>query len=76
MYLRQASEDVAVYSSHASRRTIDVQDVVLLLKRQRFITEKQSFEYLVNTHLPLEYVEELLPCAQAGRKIIPKNTFT
>ena len=53
---------------------MEVQDVVLLLRRQRFISGTESFEYLVNTHLPMEYVEELLPCAVAGKRIVPKNS--
>lgn len=73
IYLKQASEDLAVYSRHAGRRTIEVSDVILLLRRQRAITGTQSFEYLANTHLPLEYVQELLPCALAGKRVAPKG---
>ena len=50
---------------------MEVEDAILLMKRQRFISGSETFEYLVNTHLPLEYVEELLPCTVAGRKIVP-----
>lgn len=64
-YLKQASRDVAVYSKHAGRQTVDVDDVKLLMRRQREITSTSSFEYLVNTHLPLEYIEELLLCTRA-----------
>ena len=71
VYLKRCSNDLAEYASHAGRKTLEVDDVILLMKRQRFITESESFEYLVNTHLPLEYVEELLPCAVAGKKIVP-----
>ena len=71
MYLKQASRDIAVYAAHAGRKTVDVEDVVLLLQRQRVVTENRPFEYLVNEHLPLEYVEQLLPCAVAGKDITP-----
>lgn len=37
-------------------------DVVLLLKRQRAIKGDRTFEFLVNTYLPMDYAEELLPC--------------
>ena len=71
MYLKRCSKDLAEYAGHAGRKTLEVDDVILLMRRQRFISETESFEYLVNTHLPLEYVEELLPCAVAGKRIVP-----
>ena len=73
IYLKHASEDLAVFARHAGRRTIEVEDVILLLRRQRHISESQGFEYLVNTYLPLEYIEELLPCAVAGKRIVPST---
>lgn len=71
VYLKRCSQDLATYAGHAGRKTMEVDDAVLLMKRQRFISESETFEYLVNTYLPLEYVEELLPCAMAGKKIVP-----
>ena len=71
MFLKRASQDLVEYARHAGRKTLEVDDVVLLLKRQRLLTESETFEYLVNSHLPLEYVQELLPCAVAGKKIVP-----
>ena len=73
VYLKHASDDLAVFARHAGRRTIEVEDVVLLLRRQRHISESQGFEYFVNTYLPLEYIEELLPCAVAGKRIVPST---
>ena len=73
VYLKQCSEDLATYTSHAGRKTMEVDDAILLMKRQRFIGGTDTFEYLVNTHLPLEYVEVLLPCAVAGKKIVPSR---
>ena len=69
--MKRCSRDLAEYASHAGRKTLDVEDAILLMKRQRFISDSETFEYLVHTHLPLEYVEELLPCAVAGKKIAP-----
>ena len=73
VYLKRCTQDLATYASHAGRKTVEVDDAVLLMKRQRFISGTETFEYLVNTHLPLEYVEELLPCAVAGKKIVPSR---
>ena len=71
-YLKQASNDIAAYVAHAGRKTIEIEDTVLLMKRQRFISEDRPFEFLVNGYLPLEHAEELLPCAVAGKDIIPQ----
>ena len=71
VYLKQLSGDLSAYTRHAGRRTIEVEDTVLLLRRQRIVSEKKPFEYLVNRHLPLEYLEELLPCALAGKDVYP-----
>lgn len=68
-YLKQMCDDLARYSRHAGRRTITLEDAILLLKRQRnslkgherLMNDEQSFEYLVNSYLPMEYAEELLP---------------
>ena len=72
LYLKQLSSDLAAYTKHAGRRTIELEDTVLLLRRQRIISEKKPFEYLINHHLPLEYSEELLPCVMAGKDIHPQ----
>ncbi len=76
LYLKQASADLAVYAGHAGRRTVEVQDVVLLLRRQRVLSERESFEYLANSHLPLDYLQELLPCAVAGKKVEPLRSYS
>ena len=74
LYLKQASHDLAAFATHAGRKTMEVNDVVLLLHRQRALTDRAPFEYLVNTHLPLEYSQELLPCAMAGKTVTPHAT--
>ena len=71
LYLGQASDDLSVYARHAGRRTVAVDDVLLLLKRQRQLTHKETFEFLASEHLPLEYVQELLPCTVACKHLVP-----
>ena len=70
--MKQASNDIAAYVAHAGRKTIEIEDIVLLMKRQRFISEDRPFEFLVNSYLPLEHAEELLPSAVAGKDVIPQ----
>lgn len=61
-YLKQASADLHAYSKHAGRKSIILDDVILLLRRQREVRGDRTFEYLVNTYLPMEHAEKLLPC--------------
>lgn len=62
-----------MFAAHGGRRTVEVRDVMLLMNRQRATSERESFEYLANCHLPLDYVEELLPCALAGKTVEPHS---
>ena len=65
-YLRQVSEDLAAYSHEAGRRSIMVEDVIRLLRHQTRADashgSRQTFESMVDTYLPMEYAEQLLPC--------------
>ena len=70
--MKQASNDIAAYVAHAGRKTIEIEDIVLLMKRQRFISEDRPFEFLVDSYLPLEHAEQLLPSAVAGKDVIPQ----
>ncbi|KAF7717280.1 Uncharacterized protein PECH_007559 [Penicillium ucsense] len=53
-YFEQVSQDLAAYSKHAGRKTIDESDVVTLLKRQRHINSSTTVFSLAQKHLPKE----------------------
>lgn len=71
LFFKQISSDLMAYCKHAHRSTIELADVELLMKRQGFITDKQSLFSLVEKYLPLEYRQEIIPTVQAGNKIVP-----
>ncbi|XP_071819083.1 uncharacterized protein [Apostichopus japonicus] len=65
-FLEQVTKDLAHYSSHAKRKTIHTEDVILLMKRQGHVSDMQSFYALVEKYLSMEQRRELIPCALAG----------
>ncbi|XP_046842601.1 centromere protein T-like [Xenia sp. Carnegie-2017] len=71
-FFKQLSTDLKTYSAHAGRKTIDESDVELLMRRQNLVTSRESFNGLIEKYLPMEYRQEILPCAKSGNKIIPK----
>ncbi|XP_062923631.1 uncharacterized protein cenpt [Mobula hypostoma] len=73
LYFKQLCADMDVYSRHAKRRTIEKEDLELLMKRQGFVTAKMPLNVLIENHLPMECREKLIPMAVSGSKIIPKK---
>ncbi|XP_059848726.1 uncharacterized protein cenpt isoform X2 [Hypanus sabinus] len=73
LYFKQLCADMDVYSKHAKRRTIEKEDLELLMKRQGFVTAKMPLNVLIENHLPMECREKLIPMAVSGSKIIPKK---
>ena len=57
--------DLAAYVAHSSRKSIMMDDVELLLKRQRMINEQFSLSGLMRKLLPAEYVEQVIPVARS-----------
>lgn len=72
LFFKQLSSDLMTYCQHSHRSTIELADVELLMKRQGFITNRESLYSLVEKYLPLEYREEIIPIVQAGNKILLK----
>ncbi|CAG7921500.1 unnamed protein product [Penicillium olsonii] len=58
-YFEQASQDLAAYSKHAGRKTIDESDVTTLLKRQRRIDKSTTVFSLAQKHLPKELQQDM-----------------
>jgi histone H3/H4 len=67
-FFEQVSEDVAMYSDHAGRRTIEESDVVTLMGRQRLIGKGQTVFSLAQKYLPRELVGEIRMAPTKGTK--------
>ncbi|XP_027502362.1 centromere protein T isoform X2 [Corapipo altera] len=70
-YFKQLSSDLEAYTSHAGRKTVEMADVEMLMRRQGLVTDKMPLNVLIERHLPLEYRKLLIPVAVSGNKVIP-----
>ncbi|KAL4805485.1 centromere kinetochore component CENP-T-domain-containing protein [Aspergillus unguis] len=58
-YFEQASEDLAAYSKHAGRKTIDEADITALMRRQRHLNNTTTVFSLAQRHLPKELLQDM-----------------
>ncbi|OQD77187.1 hypothetical protein PENDEC_c003G04683 [Penicillium decumbens] len=58
-YFEQVSQDLAAYSKHAGRKTIDESDVSTLMRRQRHINGSTTMFSLAQKHLPKELQQDM-----------------
>ncbi|CAI7590102.1 hypothetical protein N7533_000629 [Penicillium manginii] len=58
-YFEQASQDLAAYSKHAGRKTIDESDVATLMRRQRHVNKSTTIFSLAQKHLPRELQQDM-----------------
>ncbi|XP_063293346.1 centromere protein T isoform X2 [Pelobates fuscus] len=72
IYFGQLSSDLAAYTDHANRKTINRADIELLMKRHGLVTDTIPLNVLIEKYLPLEYRKLLIPCAMSGNKVFPK----
>ncbi|XP_029932959.1 centromere protein T [Myripristis murdjan] len=72
-FFDRLAEDLEAYALHAKRKTIEVEDVELLLKRQGHVNDKVPVEVLIEKYLPMEYRKLLIPIATSGNVVIPKQ---
>ncbi|NXB98814.1 CENPT protein, partial [Orthonyx spaldingii] len=70
-YFKQLSDDLEAYSHHAGRRTVEMADLEVLMRRQGLVTDKMPLNVLIERYLPLEYRKLLIPVAMSGNKVIP-----
>ena len=66
-------EDLETYANHAKRKTIEVEDVILLLKRQGHVNDKVPVEVLIEKYLDMSARKQLIPCASSGNVVFPKS---
>ncbi|XP_056153752.1 centromere protein T-like [Lampris incognitus] len=71
-FFDRMAEDLETYCLHAKRKTIEVEDVVLLLKRQGHVNDQVPVEVLIEKYLPMEYRRLLIPVATSGNVVVPK----
>ncbi|XP_061324821.1 centromere protein T [Pezoporus flaviventris] len=71
-YFKQLWSDLAAFASHAGRKTVEVSDVEVLMRRQRLVTDEIPLRVLIEHHLPLDYRKLLIPVAVSGNKVIPE----
>ncbi|NWW26334.1 CENPT protein, partial [Falcunculus frontatus] len=72
-YFRQLSDDLEAYAHHAGRKTVEMADLEVLMRRQRLVTDKMPLNVLIENYLPLEYRKLLIPVAVSGNKVIPSK---
>ncbi|KJE95813.1 hypothetical protein CAOG_006225 [Capsaspora owczarzaki ATCC 30864] len=70
-FLNQAADDLVAFAQHAKRKTIDAEDVVFLMRRQKQIQPAQTIETLSHAYLPREYIEAVIPIARAHNIVEP-----
>uniref|UniRef100_A0A8C3CR54 Centromere protein T n=1 Tax=Cairina moschata TaxID=8855 RepID=A0A8C3CR54_CAIMO len=62
-YFKQLSDDLEAYAHHAGRKTVEMADLELLMRRQRLVTDKMPLRVLIERYLPMEYRKLLIPVA-------------
>ncbi|NXS96948.1 CENPT protein, partial [Jacana jacana] len=70
-YFKQLSSDLEAYTNHAGRKTVEMADLEVLMRRQGLVTDKMPLGVLIERYLPLEYRKLLIPVAVSGNKVIP-----
>uniref|UniRef100_A0A8B9BMR5 Centromere protein T n=1 Tax=Anser brachyrhynchus TaxID=132585 RepID=A0A8B9BMR5_9AVES len=73
-YFKQLSDDLEAYAHHAGRKTVEIADLELLMRRQGLVTDKMPLHVLIERYLPLEYRKLLIPVAVSGNKVIPSKS--
>nr|XP_057918436.1 centromere protein T isoform X2 [Doryrhamphus excisus] len=65
-------DDLETFAAHAKRKTIEVEDVELLLRRQGHVNDKVPVEVLIEKYLRMDQRKLLIPIATSGNVVIPK----
>ncbi|KAI3364841.1 hypothetical protein L3Q82_001030 [Scortum barcoo] len=72
-FFERLAEDLETYATHAKRKTIEVEDAELLLRRQGYVNDKVPVEVLIEKYLRMDQRRLLIPIATSGNVVIPKK---
>ncbi|XP_076616578.1 uncharacterized protein cenpt [Chaetodon auriga] len=72
-FFERLADDLETYAVHAKRKTIEVEDAELLLKRQGYVNDKVPVEVLIEKYLRLDQRKLLIPIATSGNVVVPKK---
>lgn len=74
LFFEQMADDLNNYKANQPERLQDEiteDDILLLMKRQRIVTEKQSIESVIHKYLPKEYYDITCQSAIAYNRLYP-----
>ncbi|XP_077481422.1 uncharacterized protein cenpt [Stigmatopora argus] len=71
-FLERMAEDLETFAAHAGRKTIEVEDVELLLRRQGYVNDKVPVQVLIEKYLRMDQRKILIPIATSGNAVFPK----
>lgn len=63
-FIEYISKELEVYAVHAGRKTINMSDVILFMKREKYLTGNETFSSLVNKYMCDEHISEVVPCVE------------
>uniref|UniRef100_UPI0037E8546C enolase-phosphatase E1 n=1 Tax=Semicossyphus pulcher TaxID=241346 RepID=UPI0037E8546C len=72
-FFERVAEDLETFAVHAKRKTIDVEDAELLLRRQGHVSDKVPVEVLIEKYLRMDQRRLLIPIATSGNVVVPKK---
>ncbi|XP_024141436.1 centromere protein T [Oryzias melastigma] len=72
-FFDRMAQDLETYAAHAKRKTIEVEDAILLLRRQGHVNDKVPVEVLIEKYLRMEQRKLLIPIATSGNVVVPKK---
>ncbi|XP_060883519.1 FK506-binding protein 5 isoform X2 [Labrus mixtus] len=72
-FFERLADDLETYAIHAKRKTIEVEDAELLLRRQGHVSDKVPVEVLIEKYLRMDQRRLLIPIATSGNVVFPKK---
>ena len=72
-FIEYISKEFEVFALHAKRKTINLDDVILFMKREKYMTGNEIFSSLANKYLCDEHIREVVPCVEV-RSMKPSSS--